>query len=201
MLNRQTVLAGAAFASLAFSAAGASATTFLYDFISNDGLETASGDLIATANGDGTYTAVSGTITLIGGEQVAGAGALTANPGAPSSEYSASGAFIYDDQVLPGQNPGITNPGLLFDVAGLEVNIFSNGPSAAAPDGTYSLDTFAEGGYLTSTGAFTLTAVPEPAAWSTMLIGASLAGAAMRRRRQVSILIKSRQRIPAAAAI
>lgn len=201
MLNRQAVLAGAAFSSLILAAAGASATTFIYDFTSNDGLETAGGDLIATPNGNGTYTAISGTITLIGDEQVSGAGALTANPSAPSTIYSPNGAFTYDDQLLTAQNPGITNPGLLFDVAGLEVNIFSNGPSAAAPNGTYSLDTSTGGGYLTSIGAFTLSAVPEPAVWTMMLIGAGLAGAALRLQRQPLIFIKSRQRVPATAAI
>jgi hypothetical protein len=39
----------------------ASATTFLYSYTSNDGMEAASGTLMATANGDGAFTADSGS--------------------------------------------------------------------------------------------------------------------------------------------
>jgi hypothetical protein len=39
------------------------------------------------------------------------------------------GDFFYDDVLSPGQDPPITNAGLLFvGPSGIEVNIFSNGP-------------------------------------------------------------------------
>ena len=87
--------------------------------------------------------------------------------------------------MLPGQNPLITNPGLLFTLGdGTEVNIFSNGPSLGSPNGTY---TFYENNGFNINGTFTLTAVPEPATlvMSGMagLVGLGIVGI---RRRKVS---------------
>ena len=177
MRNFESAAFAAALALGGFASA-ASATTFVYDFSSNDGTENATGRLTATANGNGTFTAISGTIDA-SGPLASGTGTLTSNASAPAASYSPSGAFTYDDQLLPGQNPLITNPGLLFKIGGTEVNIFSNGPGP----GTYSLDTWA-GGYGYQTGNFTLSAVPEPASWAMMLIGFGLIGSMMRASRK-----------------
>jgi hypothetical protein len=163
-------------AALAISAIATSAyaTNFLFTYTSNDGSEAASGTLSATANGDGTYTALNGVINALG-PVAAGAGSLMANPAPPAASYSPSGYFIYDDQLLPGQNPLITNNGLLFDIGGAEINIFSNGPG---PD-TYQ---FYSNNGANDFGNFALTqaSVPEPGAWALMLLGVGLAGATLR---------------------
>ncbi len=169
-------LVGAALAISAI-ATSAYATTFLFRYTSNDGSEAASGTLSATANGDGTYTALSGAINALG--PVAGAGSLMANPAPPAASYSPSGFFTYDDQLLVGQNPLITNAGLLFDIGGAEINIFSNGPGP----GTYQ---FYDNNGFNDFGNFALTQVPEPATWGLMLVGCGLAGTAIRRRRALA---------------
>jgi hypothetical protein len=170
-------LVGAALAISAI-ATSAYATTFLFRYTSNDGSEAASGTLSATANGDGTYTAQSGVING-SGLVAAGAGSLIANPAPPAASYSPSGFFTYDDQLLVGQNPLITNAGLLFDIGGAEINIFSNGPGP----GGYQ---FYNNNSANDLGDFALTQVPEPATWGLMLVGCGLAGTAIRRRRALA---------------
>jgi hypothetical protein len=188
MICIRASLIGAAAVVATLASTTASATTFFFSFASNDGAEVATGELSATPNGDGTFTAVSGAITMVGPELISGTGALTPNAGAPGSIISPSGAFIYDDQLLPGQNPSITNPGLLFNVGGEDVNLYSNGPSSPVPNGTYYLQSF-NGGYATAVGQFALTAVPEPAAWALMLVGIGLAGATLRSQAKRKLVL------------
>ena len=104
------------------------------------------------------------------------------NPSPPGQQYSPSGLFIYDDQLLPGQNPLILNGGLLFTSGSTEVNIFSE-------PGTYRYYEGVAGGYpYDSYGSFTLTAVPEPATFvmggTALLVGL---GYTRIRRRKVAI--------------
>ena len=93
---------------------------------------------------------------------------------------SPSGYFIYDNQLLPRQDPLITNGGLLFNSSGYEVNIFSNGPSSY----TY----YDNSGYNTPVSFSLSEAVPEP---STLILAgvASLMslGYAWRRRRKALV--------------
>jgi|GEM_PF-1568484 hypothetical protein len=116
-----------------------------------------SGTLNATLNGDGTtFTAISGSGTFNGI-----AITLIANPNAPGNATSPSGAFFYDDQVLPSSNPILLNGGLLFSFGtGLELNIFSNGPNSyqtLTNDGTNAVTDFALGPIPEpSTGIFVL---------------------------------------------
>jgi hypothetical protein len=102
----------------------------LFDFSFSGGGINGSGTLDATANGDGTFTAFSGTATVTGAPNGESTLTLYANPSSPGEVLSPSGYFIYDSQLLPGQNPLITNGGLLFTSSGYEVNIFSNGPGS-----------------------------------------------------------------------
>jgi hypothetical protein len=159
-------------------ASSASAAQFLFTYSGDMGINGAFGSLTGTANGDGTYTATSGTITEFG-PVATGTGALIANPSAPASHGSPTGFFTYDDQLLPGQNPLISNGGLLFSVGGVEINIFSNG---AGPD-TYTIynnrGTQGNGDFALSQ----LAGVPEPATWGLMLVGFGGLGAMLRRRR------------------
>lgn len=154
-----------------------SGTDPVYDFtfVSNDLSVTAVGVLDATPCTAG-MCAYSGIITVAasGNSQDVGTSPLFANPSAPSASYSPSGYFIYDDTLQPGANPSITNDGLLFITAGgLEINIFSNGPSSPVPNGSYQF--YDNAGY-NILGNFTLTEVPE--ASSAVLLSFLLTGLA-----------------------
>lgn len=176
-----------------FLGTAASATTFFFTYSGDMGLTGASGTLQATANGNGTFTATSGTITGFGpayADGTAGAmGALIANPNAPGNATSPLGSFFYDNQLAPNPaNPTITNAGLLFSVGGYEVNIYSNGPGP----GTYSLLSYGNGAYTPEArGDFALTqvggAVAEPAMWMMMVAGFGLVGVSVRSRSRTTV--------------
>jgi hypothetical protein len=165
----------------------ANAVTFDFSFVSNNGADIMSGILSATSNGDGTYTATSSTDTILLFPDDPNlppgpiALALLANPSPPGEVASPSGFFIYDDQLLPGQNPLITNPGLLFLFSGppgTEFNIFSNGPGP----NTYQL--YANDG-ANVFGNFFLSETPLPAALPLFAGGLGIFGliASSRRRK------------------
>ena len=167
------------------SSGGSAGGDPMFTFTFTGGGIDASGILNANANGDGTFTATGNTMSFtstIGGDP--GTYGLIQNPTPTGEVYSPSGAFIYDDQVLPGQNPLITNGGLLFGNGTLEFNIFSNGPGP----GTYSFYEYnPNGGYVAiATGNFTLTAVPEPSAVFIASFGSIAFAAYGWRRRRVS---------------
>lgn len=72
--------------------------------------------------------------------------------------------------VVPATSTGVTEQRYLtnFRLPAGAQQIFVSGSSQ--PNGTYS-------------GIFTLSAVPEPAVWTTMILGLGLIGAAIRKRR------------------
>jgi hypothetical protein len=136
---------------------------------------TASGTLNATSNGDGTFTAISGS-GIFNGIAIT----LIPNPTPPGQVLSPSGAFNFDDQLLPASDPLLLNGGLLFSLASgpaTELNIFSNGP------GSYSTDTNvgATAGLGSSVATDFALMTPEPA--SLVLFGAGFAVLCMFRRR------------------
>jgi hypothetical protein len=92
------------------------------------------GTLDTTPNGDGTFTATGGSVTVTSsGDGFTGTLPLYPNPTPTGYDYSPSGYFIYDDQLLPLTDPVITNPGLLFTalpVTDFELNLFSTGPGS-----------------------------------------------------------------------
>jgi hypothetical protein len=105
------------------------------------------GLLMASANGDGTFTATWGSnftaatttcgsyLMVISGPEV-GLYDLFPNPNPPTPFSSPTGAFMANDVLYPGQNPSLDQFGLLFSTGnGLEINIRGNGPD------TYSLPT------------------------------------------------------------
>lgn len=154
---------------------------FAFSFTSNDSTVFAGGTLQAYSNGDGTYTATTGSVLVAGAAPVIGPGPLYPNPSPTGEVYSPSGFFIYDNQLLPGQNPLITNGGLLFYLGTTEVNIYSNGPGPS----TYTL--YENNGFNIN-GNFALTqvsAVPEPASLIGLsgLVAMGLIGLVWRRRK------------------
>jgi hypothetical protein len=84
-----------------------------------------SGTLNGVDNGNGSFTAVSGTGTQIsnGNFDIL---TLVSNPNAPALSLSPSGLLFYDNQLFPNNNPMITDSGLLFLSSTQEVNLFSN---------------------------------------------------------------------------
>jgi hypothetical protein len=132
-----------------------------------------SGTLNATANGDGTFTAISGSGTFNGI-----AITLILNPTPPNQATSPTGFFFYDNQLLPANNPLILNGGLLFSLASgpaAELNIYS---TARGQYTTYTNDGF------NVSSAFALAEAPEPG--SLVLFGAGFAVLCMFRRRRAS---------------
>lgn len=92
------------------------------------GPDTGYGNLNTTNQGDGSLLAISGTLTVTGGQDV---GTYLLYPGGPGQTTSPSGFFLYDNLVFPSTDPGIDNNGFLFATASdFEVNIFSNGPDS-----------------------------------------------------------------------
>ena len=171
----KTMLLGAV-AAATLAAAPAAAATYLFTYTSTGAAPfTAVGHLTtaATMNAAGTFdvTAISGNVD---GDAIT---ALTANPNKPNASGSADGLFTYDNTVSPAGATLLTNPGLLFTSATHEYNVFADSPTQ------YELYQATGGSYTeNSIGLFTLTAVPEPAAWTLMIAGFGLVGAALRRR-------------------
>ncbi len=125
-----------------------------------------------TLNANGTFDVLTASGNVAGDVITA----LTPNPNQPNAAGSADGLFTYDN-TLSLTAPFVSGPGLLFTSATFEYNLFSDSPTQ------YELYQANGGGYTeNSVGTLTLTAVPEPAAWTLMIAGFGLVGAAARRR-------------------
>ncbi len=136
-------------------AARAATIDLSFNFEDPNGIVTGEASLTATPVFDdpGAYLATAGTldITAPAADGIAGDYTLFQNPFAGNAEYSPTGLFIYDDLVMPGGSPVVTNPGFLGvggpgtgsvpEGKGSEINFFSNGAN------TYDLYTGVNGGY------------------------------------------------------
>ena len=98
----------------------------LFDFTFSIGPDTGYGSLNTTDIGNGQYFATAGSLTVTGGRDV---GTYPLFPGGPAVTSSPSGFFIFNNVLYPSVDPGVDVDGLLFLGSGLEINIFSNGPS------------------------------------------------------------------------
>lgn len=136
-----------------------------------------SGMLNATDNGTGSFTAVSGSGTQnVGG--VVDTLTLIFNDNGTTVSFS-PGAFFFDNQLFPGNDPLISDAGLLFSTATQEVNLFSiigGGYQFFQQDGFTEAITF-----LLSDSP--IQAVPEPT--SILLFGIGFLAIAAFRRSQL----------------
>jgi hypothetical protein len=153
----------------------AAADTFQFTY--SGGEDLASGILFATPNGDGSFTALSGSGQFDGFSIT-----LMANPNGTSNATSPGGYFVYDNQLFPGQDPLLNSNGLLFsmqDGNATELNIYGNGACQS-----YTAETHVES-YNYSNGTFDASAVPEPATLPLVLGGSLVLGLACHLRRRV----------------
>jgi hypothetical protein len=149
-----------------------------FSFVFALGTDQATGTLDTIDEGNGSFLATSGTLTVTsssdGGVDV---GTYSLVPGSGGAEIaSPTGAFLYDDLIFPGQTPGVDNGGLLFsgnnqNSQSTEINIYSTGTALDFVSG------FSPGNYDVvdqGTGTLTFAATPEPSAvalFATVLLG------------------------------
>ena len=188
-MHRFAKFAAGLSAAMALGAGHARAATWLLDYTATNSAPTEASVTVEISDvlnavGGHDVTGISGQVD---GDAITG---LIANPGQPFASYSADGWFIFDNVVWPDRAPAISNPGLFFTGAsGDEYNLFSDDAS------TFELyDARAGVGYVAhSMGGLTATdvgrngndivGVPEPAAWTLMILGFGGVGAMLRRRR------------------
>ena len=169
---------GVALLGLVASAGRAEAGLTYFDFSFTDGgALSGSGTLVATANGDGSYTAVSGTLIDNFGDDGL---ALVPNPSPPGEAIPPGNpGFYYDDQLFPGQDPTVDANGLLFGtgggVAGTLLVIYG------FPGEYFALDNAGNIGPMVS---FTLTSVPEPSSLAMCAIAGAIGLVVARVRRK-----------------
>jgi hypothetical protein len=174
----------------ALIAAPASASTWLVNYVSDNGSPTTANLTLTvddTANALGTYN-VLGISGDVDGDVVTG---LATNPSSPNFATSSDGLFWFDN-TFQAPAPSVSWYGLLFSSATHEYNLFSDSPTqfelyksdyhsyVSSSVGTLSVTpnlavTFADH----QTGG-----VPEPSSWALMLAGFGALGAALRAKRR-----------------
>jgi hypothetical protein len=160
---------------LALTAAGATAANAtVYEFTYSGGGETATGTF--TTNGSQQVVSGSGVFDF------PSLAPITASivPGSGSD-----GAFIWDNQ-FP-----VDAPGLLFEDASAqhEINLFDLhelvGVGTVTDASLYVATPPSTQNYIGfNSGTLTISAVPEPATWVMLILGAAMIGFATRRRRE-----------------
>ena len=180
-------------AATVLGAGHAQAATWLLTYVDTNGAAPAKATLtvqtLDTLDAVGGYD-ITGVTGAVDGDAVTG---LIANPRKPYASYSADGMFIFDNVFFAKAAPLLSNPGLFFSGAsGNEYNLFSDSPTVyelyqARPGvaylehsvGVLSAQTVAPLGGLRN---LEQGAIPEPAAWTMMILGIGGVGALLRRR-------------------
>lgn len=122
----------------------------VFDFNFDIAPEVAFGSLNTADQGNGTFLATSGSLTITAGSDI---GTFPLYPGGPGVTLSPMGAFDFDDLIYSSVNPPLDMDGLLFTGPGLEINIWGNPPTP----NNYSFYDYSNGNYgteLTGTGSF-----------------------------------------------
>jgi len=99
------------------------ATLPIIDFSFSIASQTAYGSINVSDQGNGSWLATGGTLTVTGGSDV---GTYTLIPGGPGITTSPLGSFLYDNLVTPANNPALDVDGLLFGSSGKELNVWGN---------------------------------------------------------------------------
>jgi hypothetical protein len=154
----------------------ANATVYKFTFDSSDGQLTAAGEM--TVNTAGEVTGVSGGISGLVDQTIAG---VAANPSFPGPAYSLDGSFIYNNLYHASGAP-FDIDGLLFVTAqnpGGYWNLWENSP------GDYSLwESVGSYNYpVEESGNLSMAAAPELSTWAMLAVGFAGLGAVGRRRR------------------
>ena len=134
---------------------GTAAFQPIIDFSFTISPETAYGSVNVSDQGGGMWLATSGSLTVTGGSDV---GTYTLIPGGPGVTTSPFGSFLYDNVITPSANPALDVDGLLFGVAGKEINVWGN-----SADNYSFYDSTRPGVYgtqLTATGSFSFQTDP-----------------------------------------
>jgi hypothetical protein len=170
-LKGSLIGAVAAIATLTATAAAASATMYDFTLLDSNGV---------TIDASGVLTLTGDVIDSIAGS-INGYGAITglvANPSSPGAVIV--GDILFDNLFNPSAR-GVDNYGIYVStVSGTNINLYNvHSDGANIPDNTATVydDTIKTS---VANGAFSITAVPEPAAWALMLVGIGLAGATLR---------------------
>jgi hypothetical protein len=181
-------------AATVLGAGHAQAATWLLNYIDTNGAAPTEATLavqaLDTLNAVGGYD-ITGVTGNVDGDAVTG---LIANPAQPYASYSADGMFIFDNVVYANAPPLLSNPGLFFSGAsGNEYNLFSDSPAVyelyqARPGVAYlehsvGVLSAQKTGRLGGLADLGQAAIPEPAAWTMMILGFGGVGAILRRRR------------------
>ena len=179
-----SVLAGAvSLAALVLAAAPVQAATEMFSFTDSSDNIFANGSFVTsnTANPDGTFDITSVTGSVVddrSGTPIADMITLIGNPNDPTP--TVADGFIYDDH-----SPLNTNGVLFQGASGAIYNLWSNG----GPSNNAAGELYTYGGAVPSFdahGTLSVGPIPEPAAWTMMLVGFGALGGALRysRRKQ-----------------
>jgi hypothetical protein len=173
----KTLLSGLLALAMALAAdPAARADTFSYTFVGS-GLDAAvTFTAVSNSLPDDTYTITSVAGTISAGTDIPFPATFTAadvvnDPYAPGGYDTflfpaGGGSFEYDNQLFPSQNPVLDYYGVLFDVSGVYINIYSdNGICQWADNGSYT--------NFTNTDQ-PISPIPEP--WPLPLLGTGLFG-------------------------
>ena len=156
---------------LIFFPALGQAGNIVFDFTDSGSGFTITGTLTATDNGDGSFTAISGTgvwdsLSPFPNEVIT----LSPNPNGTGTYSTPDGAFVIDNQLFPGQANLLDFYGLWFTFPGHGLNIFGS-PGAPYHTWTYNGSTYDFGN---DNSTFALSASPEPSTLVLLVSGGLL---------------------------